>query len=238
MRDPREARRTFQPVRRESIPTGTEADLWRPTNARHKAAALKAAERYERLNKPAGARNGPLGHVALDVLRALWGLVRFTDGRLDPSLDYLQKVTGRCRQAIVAALRRLRDHGFVRWRRRFVSVDGQRGVRGPQVQQTSNAYGLAIPAKAMALLTNTLPPDFVPDCEAGRRADAEAFAKECERQAFGDSPLGAAFAKLGAALSGNASLPDALNPPEVFSTRRVARGAGGRWTRPDGIEPA
>jgi hypothetical protein len=56
----------------------------------------------------------------------------------------------RSKDAVVRALQALRAHGFLDWLRRYVPT-GQEG-RGPQVKQTSNAYRLSMPARAMRLL--------------------------------------------------------------------------------------
>ncbi|PJN93081.1 replication protein RepA, partial [Amaricoccus sp. HAR-UPW-R2A-40] len=60
-------------------------------------------------------------------------------------------------------LRALRTHGFIDWLRRYVPT-GREG-RGPQVEQTSNAYRLSLPARARQLLgrlgqTPPMPDDF------------------------------------------------------------------------------
>lgn len=57
---------------------------------------------------------------------------------------------GRSRDTIVRALKNLRAHGFIDWLRRYEPT-GNEG-RGPQVQQTSNAYRLSLPEKARQFL--------------------------------------------------------------------------------------
>jgi hypothetical protein len=145
------SRRTFQEVHRDSKPIGSvEAELWKPTDMGVAQDALEAARLYEKAHKQKGRRNGPLGSVGLEVLHALWSVVDYATGRLEPSIEWLMAVTRRCRDAIVTALKRLAFCGFVKWVRRF-AYTGQTGVRGPQVRQVTNAYALSTPADAAAL---------------------------------------------------------------------------------------
>jgi hypothetical protein len=144
-------RRTFQEVHRDSKPIGTvEAELWKPTDMKAAQDALEAARLYELAHKKKGRRNGPIGHVGLEILHALWSVVDYSTGRLEPSLDWLMTVTRRSRDAVVTALKRLAFCGFVKWARRF-TYTGQAGVRGPQVRQVTNAYALSTPTHAAAL---------------------------------------------------------------------------------------
>lgn len=143
--------RTFEPVHRHSRLAGRcEGVFWRRTDRRQVRRIILAAERYELATKGAGERNGALGAVALEVLRLLANVIDYRTGRLDPSLDYLRAKLKRSKDAIHRALKALRTHGFLDWLRRYVPT-GQEG-RGVQVQQTSNAYRLSIPARAMQLL--------------------------------------------------------------------------------------
>lgn len=146
------SRQTFQQVHRDSKAIGTiEAALWQPTDMAVRDRALEGARLYELAHKRKGRRNGPIGHVGLEVLRALWNVVDFSTGRLEPSLQWLMEVTGRCRDAVVTALKRLARCGFVRWIRRF-EYTGERGYRTPGVKQVSNAYALDVPGDAAALV--------------------------------------------------------------------------------------
>ena len=67
----------------------------------------------------------------------------------------------RSRAAVVEALKALRRHGFIDWLRRYIPT-GNTG-KGPQVQQTSNAYRLLMPARALRLLPGMGQPAPVPD---------------------------------------------------------------------------
>lgn len=158
--------------------------------------ALRAAERYDRHHKPKGARNGPLGHVGLEVYRALWAAIRFRDGCLCPSIEWIMKTCRRSRCAVVGALKRLKAKGFVAWRRRLEYTGGPRGVRGPQVKQATNAYGLGVPGAALQLVGNVT----IPDDERTRICERAAEVAGFEREAFNQSPLGQAVARLGASL--------------------------------------
>lgn len=153
MSAPNAAHRTHQKVWRDSFVAGEyESEVFRPYDRDEMAISLEAAERYDRDLKMKGERNGPIGHVGLEVYRALWRRVNFRSGRCDPSIDGLMKATGRSRRAVVAALKRLWNCGLIRWIRRFVYTGG-RGIRGPQVAQATNAYELRyLPASMLARL--------------------------------------------------------------------------------------
>ena len=141
-----------QPVRRHSRLVGRcEGVFWRGMSRQEVRRVLLAARHYELAGRSAGQRNGPLGHVALEVLELLGNLVSFRTGRLDPSLDTLMAKLRRSRDAVWRALRALRAHGFLDWLRRYEPT-GQTEGRGPRVRQASNAYRMAIPPRAARLL--------------------------------------------------------------------------------------
>ena len=61
-----------EPIRRHSRPRGRcEGVFWRPFNPKDIGRYLLAAERFERAGRQKGDRSGPLGAVALEVLREL-----------------------------------------------------------------------------------------------------------------------------------------------------------------------
>lgn len=132
---------------------GQEGRFWQPFSRRNSARFLRAAERYDRLQRLRhradrnGLKNGTLGHIGLEVLRELLRLIDYRTGRLDPAIATIAERVGRSIAAVHAALNRLRAHGFLSWLRRYVPT-GRDGLRGPQVRQTSNAYALTIPAAA------------------------------------------------------------------------------------------
>ncbi|MBZ6379081.1 hypothetical protein B5C34_09565 [Pacificimonas flava] len=169
------ARRTFQPVRRNSYdvddprlsrwwqPAAPNRGAWRRTMR----IRLDAAERFDRKRKAVGKRNGPLGHVALEVLRLLYGMIDYRSGRLDPSIDTICARTRRARAAVVRAMRRLKEHGFLEWRRR-TEPTGNEGA-GPQVRQATNAYRLPRPAAMSRYLDKREEDAPAPDDELVRR---------------------------------------------------------------------
>ncbi|WP_099509257.1 replication protein A [Microvirga ossetica] len=162
MLDGAAAERCPTPVRRQSRLKGRcEGVFWRRTDRQEVRRITLAARRYELVTRQPGARSGALGFVALEVLEYLANLVDYKTGRLDPAIETLMSRLRRSRDAIVRALKALRTHGFLDWLRRYVPT-GNEG-RGPQVQQTSNAYRLSLPARALRLLGRFGQPSPLPD---------------------------------------------------------------------------
>lgn len=199
------ATRTSIPVRRQSRRFGQcETPFWRRSERRIIRTILLAARRYDLVHKKPGARSGPLGHVGIEIIELFANLIDYKSGRLDPSIDYLMRKLRRSRDAIVRALKALRDHGFLDWLRRYAPT-GNYG-RGPQVKQISNAYRLSLPARAKVLLGRygTTPP--VPDDHAHAVSEKTALI-EAHRNSletgertlfdFGNTPLGWSLARLG-----------------------------------------
>ncbi|MEG8052691.1 hypothetical protein QP185_04545 [Sphingomonas aerolata] len=140
--------RTGQPVRRSSYRAGErEQRYWRPFNKAERNARMRAAEVYDRKHKIAGKRNGPLGAIGVDVLRELMRMIDFKTGRLEPAIATLAERLRRSRGAIVSALARLKDHGFLNWIRRFEPIEDPDAF-GPQVKQVTNAYWFGLPKEA------------------------------------------------------------------------------------------
>ena len=163
-------------------------------------AILKAAEIYNEAGlHEKGERSGPLGSVALDVLRLFVNLIDFRTGRLEPSITTIMDRLGRSRDTIVRALKNLRAHGFIDWLRRYEPT-GNEG-RGPQVQQTSNAYRLSLPEKARQFLGGSARP--TPPADHGQDQPARPRQWTPTRPGLpldelalfeaGDSPLGRAL---------------------------------------------
>jgi len=168
--------RSFQPVRRNSYYANDErvARVWQPIAEGNKKETWqvlrtwkRAAEAYDRDNKQPGKKNGPLGHVGIEVLAQLYRMVDFRTGRLEPSIERLCSELRRSRGAVVAALSRLRHHGFVDWIRRAEPTDN--GGAGPQIRQITNAYWLCLPACAAASVGQSLATVPTPDCELARQ---------------------------------------------------------------------
>jgi hypothetical protein len=219
--------RTFAPVRRHSYHShDRRAAVWRPIAGSNRearrliAARLKAAEFYDRRNKEEGKKNGPLGHVALEVLRELYRIVDFKTGRLEPAIDTVCAAIRRSRAAVVAAMRRLREHGFLNWVRRTEPTDNEGA--GPQVRQITNAYYFDLPKHAAAWVKKICGPAPVPDDELERqardKADAEAMLDQASTDEVvdylvGDGEMADLLRKLGASLSKNsASSLNGQNP--------------------------
>ena len=209
-------------MHRNSHRAGTcESTFWRSTTRQEVQKIIKAAQRYELHGRTPGRRNGPLGSIALEILALFGNLVSFKTGRLDPSLDWIMDKLKRWRDAVVRALKALRDHGFLDWLRRFERTpnDG----RGPQVRQVSNAYRLFAPEHALALLGRWSGPPSLPDDDAAARDDRKAIEPEHVASLdlggfasfrLGDTPLGRALAQMGKALD----LRESAKPTESQST--------------------
>ena len=200
--------RAAEPLRRHSRLRGRfEGVFWRPFKPRDVARYLTAAERFERTGKKPGERSGPLGTVAIEVLRELLRLIDYRSGRLEPALLTLMARIKRSKDAVVRALAALRRHGFVDWVRRYEPT-GNTGA-GPQVRQVSNAYRLALPPAAERLLGRAgedapLPEDHEHAVEARKAAFraqlAQADPEERNTALFGQGRLSDAFSRMEKAL--------------------------------------
>lgn len=207
--------RSFQPVRRNSYHSSDRrSHVWRqiaPTSREARrliAARLKAAEFYDRRHKEAGKKNGPLGHVGLEVLRELYRIVDFKTGRLEPAIDTVCKALRRSRAAVVDAMRRLKEHGFLNWVRRTEPTDN--AGAGPQVRQITNAYFFDLPRHAAAWVARIVGNGPPPDCEVARQEAAEAELRamqdtldprEFAEHVVNDPQLAEILARFGEALS-------------------------------------
>jgi len=200
-------RRTGQPIRRNSRLAGREGVFWRPMDRKDARRIVLAAKRFDLSGRATGARNGPLGGVAIEILELFANLMSQKTGRLDPSLEYLMRTLKRSRDAIVRALKALRAHGFLDWLRRYVPTGGE--GRGPRVQQTSNAYRLFLPPAAARLLSRLGLAVPVPDDHSHRQqqreAELTAYAASLSNEqralfVIEDDALAATLARLGAAL--------------------------------------
>ena len=222
---PPPAERCPTPVRRHSHIRGrSEGRIWRPTTRKDVQAILKAAEIYNEAGlREKGERSGPLGSVALDVLRLFVNLIDFRTGRLEPSITTIMDRLGRSRDTIVRALKNLRAHGFIDWLRRYEPT-GNEG-RGPQVQQTSNAYRLSLPEKARQFLGRfgKAPP---PPADHGQdqRAWSEAIdaykttlpLDERTQIDAGDGPLGKALVMLAKSVMKRESDNQTESPSDLY----------------------
>lgn len=144
------------PVRANSHRVGQcERGWWTATPRAELRRIVMAARIFDRLHRQRGRRNGPLGHVALEVLDLLGNLADTRTGRLEPSLAWLMARLKRSRDAICRALAALKAHGFLDWLRRYRPT--HRDGAGPRVTQASNAYRLSLPRLAARLLRPACP---------------------------------------------------------------------------------
>ncbi|GGE82156.1 replication protein A [Sphingomonas prati] len=166
------AARTYQPIHRCSYNVGEREDrFYRPVPKSEVGARMRAAQAYDVEYRAQGKRNGPLGHIGLEVLRQLYRMCCPRTGRLDPAINTIAQKIRRGRTAVFDALAALKRHGFLDWIRR-TEPTGNEGA-GPQVKQASNAYRLDLPAKARALVAKIVGRAPRPvDDEARRAGDA------------------------------------------------------------------
>lgn len=172
--------RTGEPVRRGSRLKGTfEATFYKPLTQKEAAQIIIAADRYEKLHKEKGKRCGPLGSIAIEVLRYLTALNRLSGktGRLEPSLARMMEKLRRSRGAINDALKALERHGFLIKIRRFEPTHNT--GKGPRVKQASNAYRLTMPKRAIVALGQYFRPTSMED--KARAELAAMTAKAVER---------------------------------------------------------
>jgi hypothetical protein len=138
---------------------------------------MQAAQYYDRKHKEAGKWNGPLGAIGLEVLRELYRIVDFKTGRLEPAIATICRTIRRSKQAVVNALARLKEHGFLDWIRRSEPVTAEGA--GPRIRQVTNAYGFGLPRCAAEWVARKLSNGPGPDCELARvetaRSDFDAM---------------------------------------------------------------
>ena len=157
------------------------------------------------------------------MLRLFVNLIDFRTGRLEPSITTIMDRLGRSRDTIVRALKNLRAHGFIDWLRRYEPT-GNEG-RGPQVQQTSNAYRLSLPEKARQFLGRFSKAPPLPDdhsaAQEARAAEVDAYKKalpldELALSEAGDTALGRALAALGKAIQKRESDNQTESPSDLY----------------------
>jgi hypothetical protein len=189
---------THQPVLRNSHPADAATAWWRPTP---KALAIKIMRGAERLfhvqsrTRRKLKRRREIYESDLTLLECL--LFRFLDwktGKLDCAYQQIREATGLCSELISQGLRRLAQLGVLERMRRFVRthIEG----KGPQVQQTTNAYRVSLPKRLAAFVTGAemAPP---PDDVAAEIRDIK-LARDAHYTADTGKPtLGASLAKMG-----------------------------------------
>lgn len=236
--------RTFQPVWRNSYYEGQLEDrVWQPVGIgrargskragrRFAQAVIKAAETLERTtrakrrsNTP-GVRNGVLGDIGIGVLKALYDIVDYATGRLEPAIATIAERTGYSYSAVHRALCRLRQHGFLHWIRRSRQTENK-GEAGPQVEQIPNAYALTVPEQFKELLRRLLDDAPVPADEAWRRQQLKRDFSDQLRSLATATEFARDFvhsAKFGETLSAIAAALDLSSNKERESSRKRETG--------------
>lgn len=134
-----------------------QADVFRPIADGTKAGGLawaddylRLAKEYDVIHKKKGERS-PLMANGIRVLEALlYRCLEFKTGQLDPAITTLMKLTALSKNAVVDALKRLKEHGFLDWVRRSQRTTNE-GEAGPQREQATNAYHFDIGRLGRAL---------------------------------------------------------------------------------------
>lgn len=171
-REPLE-RRTGSAVRRRSKAAGGEKGT--PVTWTQRRLRLDAFDKLARDRRQAGQRWGAKGTFSRhdrEILAQLLALAARHRGQVFPTIQEIAHRVGCTLRSVVNGLKRLKAAGFVEWDRRYVET-GQQGLRGPQVEQTSNFYYLPLPTAAAALI----------ELWRKARAPRETEAQEHERQA-------------------------------------------------------
>jgi len=171
-REPLE-RRTGSAVRRRSKAAGGEKGT--PVTWTQRRLRLDAFDKLARERRQAGQRWGAKGTFSRhdrEILAQLLAIAARHRGQVFPTIQEIAHRVGCTLRSVVNGLKRLKSAGFVEWDRRYVET-GQSGLRGPQVEQTSNFYYLPLPTTAAALI----------ELWRKARAPRETEAQEHERQA-------------------------------------------------------
>ncbi len=130
-----------------------------PLDRNQRARILFLAQKLDRSTKLKGGRNGVLGYIGLEVLRAL--LLVFHNqktGACFPSYDRIQEVTRLSRQSIARGLARLEAAGIIKvTRRRQRAIASVGGLTRQICVQASNVYAFAEPDKNAHLLPVSRP---------------------------------------------------------------------------------
>lgn len=186
-------RRTGSPVRRNSWAPGRAGQRVALTWTR-RARILWAFRKWERRQqRRPGAKIRACGYVAERVYELLLNEAVRRKGALEHlALERIAQIVGHSKSAVVAAIARLKAFGWLDWVRTFRDT-GQRGLRGPQVEQGINAYWICVPPSQASAVD---PPP--PDDDADRRKRA---ATDRSSARDPDSPLGAALARYGSSLA-------------------------------------
>ncbi len=194
--------RTYQPVRRNSVPEEEARSFYLKERAGHTGRQiLQAARRLMTdtfAGRKKGARRGALTLADYNILKfMIWECWDKRTGKLDPAYGQIQKGTGHARQTISRALDRLERLGFIDRMRRSRRVQLDDGTI--EVRQTNNAYRVHLPERVRRWL-KLPPPPPLPDDQLQR--DQTAFIENDQHIAeeMGQKTLGSVLARLGAAV--------------------------------------
>ena len=208
-------RRTGSPVRRGSVVQGGEQPV--PVTWTQRRLRLDAFDKLARDQLKAGQRWGAKGGSKdvkswmfsrhdREILGQLLAFAAKMRGQVYPTLAHIAELVGCTVRSVVEGLKRLKSAGFLTWDRRYVET-GKKGLRGPQVEQTSNFYYMALPNTAAALI----------DKWRGKAAPREDEAAEADRQARADFAERCRKADLVASWKGRGG-----DPPSVLKALAMA----------------
>lgn len=176
-------RRTHSKVRRESVAAGGERGI---RITRDQAARrIAALERLGKDTRKPGKRRGCAGTVGLyaEKIHAYFlDLAVKYQGQVFPAYEAIAAAVGCTVRTAVRSVAQLEALGWLKHDRRYEET-GRAGVRGPQVQQTSNFYHLLLPNVATQLLERWRRKKAPTQDEA---AEAEQAAKKAFREACED----------------------------------------------------
>lgn len=150
-------RRTMSKVRRNSRPAGRAISA-RISREEANRRMLGLAIIIRKLRQP-GQRYGAHGTIsrgAADLYRLVLNMA-VKLGNVEPSAAWLARQLNVAVRQVHVWKGQLKAHGFLDWQRRYVET-GRDGVRGPQVEQTTNAYVTRMPAAAEAEVARLKPP--------------------------------------------------------------------------------
>jgi len=150
-------RRTLQPVRKYSRPVADGDAYFRSITQAQATLYVSSLRQFAdgHMEKRAkGKRWGPLTPIDVRIFEVLvFKAMTWRTGKLDWSYVQIATAVRRSKQTVAESLRRLQDHGWLAWIRRFEPAEGQgSGRRGPQVRQATNAYRVLLPKKALQWL--------------------------------------------------------------------------------------
>ena len=191
-----EHRRTGSKVRKFSRPRGAGRAVlltWAEANER-----MRAIERWDRRQaKRERTRNRAVGYIGIELYRYLCREAVKRRGQLgDLAYGTIAGVLGFSRSAVVAAAARLKRFGWLDWDRQFAPT-GDKGQRGPQVEQAPNFFRVLAPLKALLDIGIRFGPAPPPDDHDQAAKAGQAANKAAE---FADSRLGESVALLEAAI--------------------------------------